>query len=172
MHNIIGKKTQHWIAGGVLMVFAGLSHAQYLWLNEKGAKVYSDRPPPSSVPAKNILKSPGSAGAAAIKTAEGDAAAPAVPPAGDKAPPTLADRNADFKKRATERAEQEKKDSATAAQKAAERQNCESARNYKQSLDSGQRMAGVDKNGERGFMSDEQRNEASARTNKILDGCK
>lgn len=176
MHNIIGKKSLRCLAGGALMVFAGLSHAQYLWLNEKGAKVYSDRPPPSSVPLKNILKQPHGAPAAAEaapgseehpKAAPEGAAAKAAP----KGPPTLAERNADFKKRQTEKAEQEKKTSAEAAQKAEKKANCDIARNYKQSLDSGQRMGVTEANGERGYMSDEKRAEATARTNKTLQDC-
>lgn len=176
MHNIIGKKSLRCLAGGALMVFAGLSHAQYLWLNEKGAKVYSDRPPPSSVPLKNILKQPHGAPAAAEAAAMSEEPSKAAPDAAaakaaPKGPPTLAERNADFKKRQTEKAEQDKKASAEAAQKADKKLNCETARNYKQSLDSGQRMGAMEANGERGYMSDEKRAEAVVRTNKILQDC-
>lgn len=171
MHNIIGNKSLRWIAGGALMVFASLSHAQYLWLNEKGAKVYSDRPPPTSVPLKNILKSPGSAGKAAMVADEAPAAdAPAAAPAA-KGPPTLAERNIDFRKRQAEKAEQEKKDLAAAQQKEAQRKNCETARSYQRTLDSGERIGQMAPNGERSFMSDSQRADAQASNNKVLQDC-
>jgi hypothetical protein len=32
--------------------------AQYIWLDEKGGKLYSDTPPPPSVPKNRILKEP------------------------------------------------------------------------------------------------------------------
>ena len=35
------------------------AHAQYVWVDEKGLKQYSDRAPPASVPLKRILKAPG-----------------------------------------------------------------------------------------------------------------
>ena len=35
--------------------------AQYVWLNDKGVKQYSDMPPPAAVPNQRILKSPGPA---------------------------------------------------------------------------------------------------------------
>ena len=156
------------------MGFASLSHAQYLWLNEKGAKVYSDRPPPSSIPLKNILKQPHGSATATPAATDEEAAKAAADAAGTKAapkgPPTLAERNIDFKKRQLDKAEQDKKASMEAAQKADKKLNCETARNYKQSLDSGQRM-GVMENGERAYMSDEKRAEATARANKTLQDC-
>lgn len=172
MQNIIGMNAKRWLAGGALMVFAGLAQAQWMWLNEKGAKVVSDRPPPASVPTKNILKSPQAARTARVLQ-EGEAVPEkAAPATTEKAPPTLAERNADFKKRAAEKAEQDKKASEEAAQKAGDKANCDAARAHKQALDSGERMGTVDKNGERGYMDDKQRAEAAARAQKIVDSCK
>ncbi len=171
MHNIIGKRSQRWIAGGVLMVFAGLSHAQYLWLNEKGAKVYSDRPPPASVPTKNILKSPAALRRAVEEGSETPVATGETATAAPKGPPTLADRNAESRKRAAEKAELEQKNVLSEAQKTAKKLNCDNARNYKRILESGERIGTMEQNGERGFMSDGKRAEAASRANKIIEDC-
>ena len=37
------------------------ARAQYVWIDDKGLKQLSDRPPPPNVPAKRILKAPPSA---------------------------------------------------------------------------------------------------------------
>ena len=40
----------------LLYVLAAGASAQYIWLNEKGRKQFSDTPPPASVPKHRILK--------------------------------------------------------------------------------------------------------------------
>jgi hypothetical protein len=86
-----------------LATLPALSHAQYMWLDEKGLKQLSDQPPPLSVPQNRILKQPRGQGvlpdAVPAAAAEG---APEAPEAKVKRPPTLADRNADFAKRKAE----------------------------------------------------------------------
>ena len=42
-----------------LSLGASAALAQYIWLDSKGVKQYSDRPPPPSVPTSKILKAPG-----------------------------------------------------------------------------------------------------------------
>ena len=39
--------------------FAANAMAQYIWLDEKGTKQFSDTPPPASVPKNRIIKEPG-----------------------------------------------------------------------------------------------------------------
>ncbi|MBS0307625.1 MAG: DUF4124 domain-containing protein, partial [Proteobacteria bacterium] len=39
--------------------FTASAMAQYIWLDDKGVKQYSDTPPPASVPKKRILKEGG-----------------------------------------------------------------------------------------------------------------
>lgn len=159
------------LAATALMAFASMAQAQYMWIDEKGLKQFSDRPPPPSVPLKHILKAPrGVATAATI--AEPAAAAPAAEAARPKAPPSVADRNADYNKRVKEKAERDEKEKAEEDRKAALAENCGRAREARQSLDSGARVATVDKNGERAFMSDEQRAVESQKVNKALSACK
>ncbi|HEU4775758.1 MAG TPA: DUF4124 domain-containing protein, partial [Telluria sp.] len=78
-----------------LLAVSAQALAQYLWIDEKGIKQLSDRPPPPNIPEKNILKAPGKPlfdpNAPAPDTAA-DAAETAEPKA--KAAPTLSERNA------------------------------------------------------------------------------
>jgi hypothetical protein len=85
--------------------------------------------------------------------------------------PTLAERNADFNKRKAEAAEA-KQAAANAQRKADEAANCNAARQNQQALDQGLRLSTYDKNGERGYMNDEQREELRKNTQKVLADCK
>lgn len=160
------------LAATALMALASLAQAQYMWIDEKGLKQFSDRPPPPSIPLKHILKAPKGMPTADSIAAEAAAAAPAPEAAKPKAAPTVADRNADYNKRVKEKAERDEKEQAEAERKAALAENCERARMARQSLDSGARIGSVDKNGERGFMSDDQRAVESQKVNKALSACK
>lgn len=160
-------------AGGALLLFASLAQAQYVWVDEKGIKQFSDRPPPPSVPVKNILKAPGQAPVTLVPIAAAGAEAPTAQPAPEpKGPPTVAERNADYKKRASEQAEQNKKAAAEAAHKAANAENCLSARKYQAQLASGDRIGTTEPNGERSYMDDAERARQTARTNKVVADCK
>ncbi len=97
-------KNQRWrrlCAASALWGAAVLAHGQapYIWIDEKGLKQLSDRPPGPSVPRHRILKEP--AGASAPQTAQ---QAPMT-----REPPTLAGRDIDFlKRRAAANAAQQK----------------------------------------------------------------
>lgn len=141
--------------------------AQYIWLDEKGTKQFSDMPPPPSVPSSRILKQP--AGRPASSTQDGGETAVAAPA---RTEPTIAEKNAEFRKRKAEQAEKEKK-AAEEAQRAADNaKNCERAKDYQRLLDSGERIARTDKNGERSFLSDEQRAQESRENKRNLAECK
>lgn len=158
------------IAGGCAL--AGTALAQYVWIDGSGVKQYSDMPPPVSVPAARILKTPRpvSAPASAVGTAPApaDAGATADKP---KAPPTLADKNAEFNKRRAEQAEQEKKAAEQSRIAAEKTKNCERARQYQKTLASGVRITSTDKNGERVFLDDAQRAQEQQEAKKVLQDC-
>ena len=160
--------SRRWL-GGALLAAAGLAQAQYVWLDDKGLKQYSDRPPPITVPYKRILKAPGAALAVETSAANPEAGvAGAAPPAPPKAPPTLAERNADFRKRKSEEAEREQK-AAQAAQRQADIDNrCDSLRKSAQMLASGRRIGTTDKSGEQGYMGDEERAQQSKKVQRSL----
>lgn len=167
MHVIPVKKLA---ASLVLLAFASAAWAQYVWIDERGVKQFSDQPPPASIPKARILKQPGGS---AIASTPADSAAPAgAGTAAAKTPLSTAERNADFMKRRAEQAEKDKKaaDEAQAAKDKAK--NCENARKYQTALASGQRMASTDSNGERVYLSDDQRNREMQETSRVLADCK
>lgn len=156
--------------------FATAALAQYVWLDGKGIKQFSDMPPPASVPRNRILKQPAAAepaqaqgtSAADKNGAQGEAPAEN---AKSKPPMTTAEKNADFLKRKNEQAEKEKKAADNAKRKADNAQNCERARGYARSLEAGERMSHTDKNGERSFVSDDERARELRDAQRILADC-
>lgn len=168
---------RHAIAFSFFSLMAGMSShafAQYVWLDEKGVKQYSDKPAPTTVPASRILKSPGTAlrphsVEIAPKPADGTSL---NAPAKTQLPLTTAEKNADFQKRKMEQADKDQK-AAEEAQRAADKsKNCERAKTYQKALDSGQRIAQQSKDGQRAFLSDAQRVQESRDTKRVLDECK
>jgi type IV secretory pathway VirB10-like protein len=158
----------------LLLAASSLAMAQYMWVDDKGVKQLSDRPPPANIPEKRILKAPGKPlfnpnAPAEPETPPADAAAetPAV-----KRAPTIAERNADFNKRKTEAAAAEQKAADEAQRNADIASNCDAARKNQMALDQGTRMSTYDKNGERGIMGDQEREEMRKKTQKVLAGCK
>ncbi|GAB3551127.1 hypothetical protein GCM10027343_35020 [Noviherbaspirillum agri] len=147
----------------IALALSGTAFAQYVWLDEKGVKQYSDMPPPASVPANRILKQ---RGVAAIPSHESETAAPA------KADLTLAEKEAEFRKRRAEQAEKDKKVAEQSKYEADKAKHCERAREYNRALESGQRIARTDKNGERAFLTDEQRAQELRDSRRALEDCK
>ena len=162
-----------------LLSLTTAASAQYVWLDDKGVKQFSDMPPPAVTPKNRILKDPGTALRSAPQATTGDApdkpensANGASAPNKAQLPMTTAEKNADFQKRRIEQAEKEKKDAEKAKLEADKTQNCELARAYNRNLESGVRLGGTDKNGERYILNDEQRAQESRDNKRILDACK
>ena len=143
---------------------AGAASAQYVWIDEKGTKQYSDIPPPASVPQSRILKHGGR-----VVTTSMESTPPSAPAA---SAPTTAEKEAEFRKRRAEQVEKEKKAAEQTRLAADKTKNCERAREYSKALESGERMARTDKNGERSFLTDEQRAQELRDTRRVLDDCK
>lgn len=151
--------------------------AQYVWLDANGGKHYSDVPPPTTVPAKQILKTPGNSPLMPAKNPELQNPTQAqegvnAGKAEAKPPKTNSEKNADFLKRKSEQAEKEKKSADDTKRLADKAKNCNRTRDYQRVLDSGQRISQTDKNGERAIMSDEQRAQEMRDTKQILAECK
>ena len=148
MKNLTMTRVWHVTAAGLLMAIATVAQAQYVWVDAKGVKQFSDRGPPPEVPLKNILKSP--APAAPIDDAD-SAGQPNA--SGKPAAPSLADREADHRTR-----------KAYEAQRAAA---CNSARAARAQLDHGRRLRTA--NGS--IMDDAQRASEASRADSILRDC-
>lgn len=164
MHKLSKKRTMQCVAGGMLLLMAGLAQAQYAWIDEKGLRQFSDKAPPTSVPLKNILRSP-----VRIALPE-EAAAPAAGgalPATPKVAPTLADRDADYRKRQLEKAELDKKVEAQAAKDRQRKMACDAARQNQQALSAGVRVRSTDGS----YLDDKGRAAEQAKVNSYLSDC-
>ena len=95
-------------------------------------------------------------------------------PSSEPAPKSLAERDAEFKKRQIEQQEAAQKDSKKAAELAQRREDCEIAQAYLKSIDSGQRLQRTDpKTGERAYLEDSEREaEANRARSRMNDACK
>ena len=159
------------LAGAALLFFATqLAHAQYVWIDANGTRQYSDRPPPPGTPPHKILKAPGAGADASLEAAK--PATPEARPAAPKGPPTLAEREQAFRKRTQERAEQERKESMEAERRRELAERCEAARDVQAQLASGIRIARIDQNGERSYMSDEEKAAKTAQMHRVLKDCR
>lgn len=152
----------------LLLAAAGASAQQYKWVDRNGRVQYGDTPPPG-VSAQPLR---GSSRPAAPAPAE----APEAPAAGDaaakKGPPTMAERDAEFRKR-REEAEKEQQKQAKAEQEARlKKDNCERAQAAARQLESGQRISRTDVNGERYFLDDAAIAKEAARARQLAkDWC-
>jgi hypothetical protein len=171
------KLSRSLMLGGALLTAATLAHAQYVWIDAQGHKVYSDRSPPASVPLKNVIRAPG------LGSEPRGAAAQAMPDAtdgkgkpGDGAgkpagPMTTSEREADYRKRRAEAAEKEKKDAEEAKRRADMAAACADLRGSQKTLAAGVRMTATDENGKRTFLSDEERKQRADRVANALKDC-
>ncbi len=172
-------------AAAVLAVTASVALAgQYQWRDAQGRMVYSDLPPPASVPAARVVKAPATASQAApaaALSAESSSVAPApsaMSPGASRAagtsraaaPPaqSIADRDLAFRKRQAERAEEEKKAQEAAGRKLELAKACSDAQGDIRSMESGQRISRIAANGEREFVSDRERAERLALARKSV----
>lgn len=149
------------------------AQAQYIWLNEKGVKQYSDTPPPRTVPADRILKKPGFKTARPLVQGEAKEESQTVNDISKiEKPMTLAKKNEEFMKRKIAKEEAEKKAETEQFNKDVRAKNCERAKNYKQSLDEGVLIMSRDKNGERTVLDEAQRNKELQEVKRVLDECR
>jgi hypothetical protein len=149
------------LCAGALALTSLLAHAQYSWLDDKGTRVFSDRPPPPGTPPARILKTP--------RGLEPREQAPEAAPATASA---AVDKEGEFRKRTAQRDAEEKKAAQEAANKAARDENCDTARENERTLISGIRISRVDEKGEKVFLTDEERASRLERAQKTLKSCR
>jgi uncharacterized protein DUF4124 len=146
------------LIGCAAMLVAGAAAGQILeCVDAKGNKEYAQTCPPGTVKETKLMK--GGTGAAGPRTG------PSAPAA-----KSIAERDAEFRKRNMERREAEAKaEKAKAESKDAER-NCNNARAQLKALQDGQRIAHFDPNtGYRSYLSDEDRPAEIANAQKAVD---
>ena len=123
------EKTLLALVIGACAALAGTpAMAQWQWIDKSGSKVFSDRPPPSDIPEKSILKQPGGVTrqAAPAESAPSDGTAKAAD-ATAKAPAGV-DKKLEEKKAQAEKAEAAKQKAEEAKVSKARTDNCQRAR--------------------------------------------
>lgn len=135
---------------------------QWAWRDENGRLVFSDRQPPANIKPENIVRQPGQSG---IARPSGEAA-PAD--SAKAAPRTAAERELEFRKRQTERADAERKQAEEQASVSRRNSDCERARGYLRSLEDGARIVRTDPQGNREFLDDTQRSAEIARAREAV----
>jgi len=145
---------------GALALTSLLAHAQYSWLDDKGARVYSDRPPPPGTPSGRILKAQQGIEPAAAPAAAAAAAAPK---------PDWKKREADYRERTAQRDKEERE---ADAKRSKERDaQCTWARGAQKQLEASRRLQWKNEKGEQEMMSDETRVREQQRVQQILSNC-
>lgn len=158
--------------GALLLLAATAAHAQYVWIGPNGTRQYSDRPAPPGTPASKIVKAPGRPAFDAQAPAADAAADAPSKPEDAKAPPTLAERDAAFRERSKARAEQEQKDLQETTRQRRLAEHCAAARETQAQLDSGIRIAKIGPDGEKTYMSDEEKAARNERVRRALQECR
>ncbi|GAB4400241.1 MAG: hypothetical protein OHK0048_15130 [Rhodoferax sp.] len=165
-------------AVGLGLLLGGTSTlAQWVWLDDAGRKVFSDRAPGPEVPAQRVLKRPGQAQSAqnAPETIANHASGPnaqaASEPAQAKAsaPISKADQELLKRKAAAEQAEQAKRKAEESRLAAARAENCRRAQAALKNLQSGRRIAHVNAQGDTEVMSDATRAAEVQRIQGIIE---
>jgi len=143
------------------------AQAQWQWVDNAGRKVFSDQPPPSDIPVKNILKQPGKTASLAMAPAAPASAAATAPPLSTEDKELVAKKKkaeADALARIKEESDSLTKIKST---------NCEKAKANQALLDSGVRMAVTNAKGEREFLDDAARKGEAQRTRAAMEtNCK
>jgi hypothetical protein len=142
------------------LLFAGdLMAGEYIyqWKDKSGQIVYSDNPPAGNIPSRRLRRD-----------AVGEISGQEAPPA-----KSVADQEVESKKRQQEQGDKQAKADKETADAKARAQNCEMAKNQLAALESGQRMARFNAQGEREYLDDAQRAAEVERTKKaVADNCK
>lgn len=138
--------------------------AQWKWKDGAGKVQYSDRPPPASVPERDILQRPSNVRSFAPAPV---VASPASPVAAAASAPGV-DKELEARRRQEEQAREAKARAEKERVAQVRAENCTRARSYMQTLDSGVRIARTNVQGEREILGDEARAAEAERTREII----
>ncbi|TFZ00888.1 DUF4124 domain-containing protein [Ramlibacter henchirensis] len=146
-----------------------LASAQWMYLDQHGRKVFSDKAPPPETPPGKILRQPGMKSSASA-TAEPQATPVAAQTAAAASAPKIIgkDKALEDRRKQAEAAEAEKTKAAAEAQAKVQADNCARARQAKATYDSGQRIARINAKGEREVVDDSQRQSELKRIEGII----
>jgi hypothetical protein len=148
-----------------------VASAQWLWVDKDGRKVFSDRAPSPDVPAERILKAPKGVALPAAAAPAPVAAAPsetATDKPGAMARPVGKDKTLEERRKQLAAAEAEKKKAEQATYVALRNDNCSRAKAAKAGYDTGARITKFNSQGEREYLSDEERAAEMKRLGDII----
>lgn len=153
----------------VMLAFAAGAFAQmYRWVDKDGRVHYTATPPPAGTKART-LRAPT---AAPAEPAADDAAKDAAAKDARKGPLTPAEQEQEFRKRQLEAQKAQEKEALAAKEAETKQANCNRAREALATLESGQRVAGTNAQGERYYLDDEARaRETAAARRSMQDWC-
>lgn len=163
--------------GAAVLLAAAPAHAQWKWRDASGVMHFSDRPPPASVPDKDILQRPSGARTAATAVAPAPAIEASPPPAATAAATRTSDApraKSTLEQQLEARRKVEDQERAAKARADEERQaaaradNCKRARSALATLDSGQRLVRLNEKGEREFVDERQRADEARRAREVI----
>lgn len=151
------------IAGAtILACLTAAAQAQvYCWTTKDGKRQCGDTPPPGVK--ATAMSAPSAPPAPAPAGAKGPASKDAK-----KGPLTPAQQEQDYRKRQLEAQKTREKDEQARQDTDAKKQNCEQARESLRLLESGQRIARVDKEGERYYLDEAQVEQETARARQAV----
>jgi hypothetical protein len=154
-----------------LSLMATSALAQWQWIDKDGRKIFSDRPPGSEIPEKNILKRPaGSKAVSPVPAASSET--PGAPKASDKPAKAVdsgVDKTLEAKKKEAEAADAAKKKADDEKQAKAKAENCRRARQAKSTYETGVRIARTNAAGEREILDEAGRASEIQRIQSIID---
>lgn len=160
---------RHWALAVLTTLASGAAMAQWQWVDATGRKVFSDTPPPASVPDKDVLKRP------SLRTPALTAVATPTPTGAAASTNTVAapklsgrDEQLEARKKQAEEAELAKKKAEEERQAKARADNCERAKRAKATIDSGIRIATTNTQGEREIMDDTARAAEARRLDELI----
>jgi hypothetical protein len=153
------------LLGVMLAAAAGASAQLYRWVDKDGRVRYTDTPPPGGVKARTLRGSSGGADSAPPEAAAKDAA--------PKGPLTPLQQEQEFRKRQMDAQKAAEKADALRKDNEAKQENCTRAREQLAAMESGQRIARTNAQGERYYLEDDARAaEAEKARAAVRESCK
>ncbi|MFG6466073.1 DUF4124 domain-containing protein [Roseateles sp. BYS87W] len=155
----------------------GAAEAQWKWRDAKGNLQFSDLPPPQGTPEKDILQRPFVAKPSIVVSPVGAAASQAATATPSNSAAASAPSKAELDAAARQKREQDQEASRQKEEErrvaAQRRENCARAQANLRDLQSGQRLARTNEQGERVFMDSAQiANEVSRARDLITSECR
>lgn len=167
---------QLFVAIAVLLATATVAAQVYKWVDKDGQTQYSDSPPPpgaAKAEQKKIANAPTTAPTPAVAGKPGDTAKATKDKDKDKAKPTAKEIAKETEKQRAEAAIKAKNDEELARVAKVNEDRCKGATLALREFESGRPISRADANGDRSFLSDEERAAEAARMRAAMaESCK